>query len=165
MMNIASIRLWFVLALAPVAAFAGFAVPPGPVPDAASPGQNHEASAAPLGAADIAVLVERLGNTGLFPASIPLDRPAPETVTATSESDLIDLAEELGEGAPRIRALFAHDGQWRMIARFADGRQVSLREGDHIYNEWRLLAIGPNGIEIASGSEQRTINVFVTQDI
>lgn len=165
MRNIASVRLSLVLALAPVAAMAGFALSPPPAPEAIIGGQTVDTFVAPLGAADVAVLVERLGSTGLFPGSIPLERPTSEVATEAVETDLIDLEGELGEGAPRIRALYALDGQWRVIARFADGRQEVLQQGELIYNEWRILAIGPNGIEIASDSEQRSINVFVTQDI
>lgn len=166
-MNIANIRLLLILALAPFAAMAGFAISPAPVTDAVTAGETSDASIAPIVAADLALLVERLGNTGLFPASIPLQQTVTDdsTTAQADEADLVDLEEELGEGAPRIRALVAYDGQWRVLARFSDGRIESLQADDHIYDGWRILAIGPNGIEIASDVEQRSINVFLTQDI
>lgn len=167
MTNIASIRLLLLLALMPLAGIAGFAMLPQPRPDDVLSGQQADMATRPLEAADIALLVERLGSTGLFPSSIPLNRPEADDNSAENENhgELINLEEELGAGAPSIRALFSENGYWRLLARFSDGQTETLEPGDIIHNGWRILAIGPNGIEIASDAEQRSINVFIDREI
>ncbi|WP_338246359.1 hypothetical protein [Maricaulis maris] len=167
MMSLMQLRFGAAGLACALAAAAGLLLPPSPTA-ARLTGQSRALN--PLDGpdgADVETLVQRLGQTNLFPAAQTLaalngdaiDPDAPDPAASDG------LAAAIAARLPDIRALVRRESEWRIHASGEANLVDIFVPGEELFDGWMIAEISPRTLLLERHGEIRTIDVFVPNNV
>jgi len=117
--------------------------------------------------ADVEALVERLGQTNLFPAAQTVAAlQGNATDDGTEDATSADgLTAAIAARLPAIRALVRRNAEWRIYASGEANLIDIFVPGEELFDGWTITAISPRTLLLERDGENRTVDVFVPNNV
>ena len=167
MMSLTQLRFGAAAAACALAAATGLLLPPS----ATAPRLSGQArSLNPLSGpdqADVRALVERLGQTNLFPAAQTIAALQGDTAGAdtSNASDAEGLAAAIAARSPAIRALVRREAEWRLYANGEESLVDIFIPGEELFDGWLIAEISPRTLRLERAGEHQIIDVLVPNNV